>query len=333
MTTRADTDWFRDAGWGAFMHYLARGASAPGPAEITTNEWNRRIDAFDAAGLADQLQQIGAAYFFLTIGQNSGFYLSPNETYDSLVGRSPSRCSRRDLVADMIGALAGSGIRLMVYLPSHAPAHDRRAVEALKCTPRWDASAWQLRPGTYLREGDVDDRLSEFQRNWEAVIREWSLRWGAGVAGWWFDGCYHADRMYRCAEEPNFRSFAAAAKAGNPDSLVAFNPGVKVPILSLTEHEDYTAGEIANALPVQSGSSWTPPLGRFVDGAQLHVLTFLGEYWGRGRPRLPDELVVGYTKHVNAVEGVITWDVPPTPVGLIAEPLLRQLGVLRDATR
>jgi len=29
-----------------------------------------------------------------------------------------------------------------------------------------------------------------------------------------------------------------AAKAGNPDSIIAFNPGVKTPVISLTEHEE-----------------------------------------------------------------------------------------------
>ncbi len=50
--------------------------------------------------------------------------------------------------------------------------------------------------------------------------------------------------MYRTEEPPNFVSFAAAARAGNPDSIIAFNPGVVPRILSVTPHEDYTAGEI-----------------------------------------------------------------------------------------
>ena len=43
-------------------------------------------------------------------------------------------------------------------------------------------------------------------------------RWGQKVWGWWFDGCYFADAMYRHPDAPNFASFAAAAKAGNPDA-------------------------------------------------------------------------------------------------------------------
>ena len=38
-------------------------------------------------------------------------------------------------------------------------------------------------------------RLEGFQRNWEAIIREWSLRWGKSVSGRWIDGCCFADQM------------------------------------------------------------------------------------------------------------------------------------------
>jgi hypothetical protein len=35
-----------------------------------------------------------------------------------------------------------------------------------------------------------------------------------------------------------------------------------------------------------------------------------GTNWGEGKPRFVDEFVIGYTKHVNEKEGVVTWDVP-----------------------
>jgi hypothetical protein len=43
----------------------------------------------------------------------------------------------------------------------------------------------------------VGGRLAELQRNWEAVVRERPVRWGKSVSGWWIDGCYFADQMYR----------------------------------------------------------------------------------------------------------------------------------------
>lgn len=305
MTTRSDTDWFRDARWGVFTHYL-------GQPTMSAVEWNRQVDAFDVRGLADQLESVGAGYYFMTIGQNSGHYCAPNTTYDKLTGIRPSKCSERDLIADLHDALRPKGIKLLVYLASGAPDKDPVAVKKLE----WEFGAWEPRSSK---------RLGEFQVKWEAIIREWSVRWGGKIGGWWIDGCYFADDMYRHPEPPNFQSFAAAMKAGNPASIVAFNPEVLTPVVSTTEWEDYTAGEIANAFP-------TCP-GRWIDGAQFHVLSYLGEVWGGGVPRFPDSFVVGYTRHVNAHEGVVTWDVPITSGGQIPPSFLEQLAAVGKATR
>lgn len=316
---RANADWFRDAGWGVFTHYL-------GGRDMPAEDWNKRVDDFDVKGLAGQLASIGTRYYFITIGQNSGHYCSPNSTYDSFVGIQPSKCSERDLISDLHDALHPNGIKLMVYLPSGAPAADPIAVQKLGWEWGFKGRDW---PGSGTEK--TGKRLAEFQTKWEAVIREWSLRWGKKVCGWWVDGCYFADEMYRHPEPPNFRSFAAALKAGNPDSLVAFNPGVRTPVISLTAYEDYTAGEIMKGFPVCPGPWYgdsLPRPGRWVDGAQYHVLCYLGEYWGKGVPRFPDEFVVGYTKLVMAHEGVVTWDVPIEEAGLIAQPFVNQLTAL-----
>ena len=326
-----NTDWFHEAKWGLFMHFLAAPASG-GAADFGVDEWNRQVDAFDVDRLAGQLAEAGAGYFYLTLGQNTGYYCSPNATYDALVGRTPSRLSRRDLVADLHRALTPLGIRTMVYLPSHAPAHDLEAISRLRCTPPFECPRWSYRPDSYSAEegARTDARVSEFQRYWESIIREWSERWRESVQGWWFDGCYYADQMYREPDAPNFASFAAAAKAGNPASLVAFNPGVKCPVISWSDVEDYTAGEISECLPVSTERS---PKSRFVEGAQYHILSYLGASWGRGSLRFPDELVVGFTRHVNSVGGVVTWDVPVGERGTLTDATRRQLAALRAATR
>ncbi len=305
---RANTDWFRDSGWGVFCHYLIS-------LDTPTDAWNAQVDGFDVHALAQQLDSVGAPTFFITLGQNSGHYCAPNPVYDELVGIHPSKCSQRDLVADLYAALQPRGIRLMVYLPSGAPSQDPVAMARLDW--RWGFErAWPWFGGAQTGE-----RLAAFQLRWEAVIREWSQRWGDRVSGWWFDGCYFADAMYRHPDPPNFSSLAAAAKAGNANSLVAFNPGVLTPVISLTEHEDYTAGEIADAFPVCPG--------RWVNGAQFHVLSYLGENWSRGELRFPDEFVSGYTQHVVERGGVVTWDVPISAAGEIPTAYLDQLAALR----
>lgn len=321
-------DWFHEARWGVLLHYLGAPPSSDGGAELTAEKWNERIDAFDTAALAEQLASTGAKYCVFTIGQNSGHYCSPNATYDKIVGIRPSKCSRRDLIADLAKALAPHGIRLMVYLPSGAPAADPVARKKLQW--RWG------RPGGWQLPGEpTGGRLVEFQRNWEAVVRQWSSRWGRNVHGWWIDGCYFADEMYRHPDEPNFASFAAALKAGNPDSLVAFNPGVKLPVVCHSEHEDYTAGEVTlekvpEALQSCPGR-WIERGGKRV---QYHLLSYLGTSWCRGeRPALSDDVIIGYTRRLNQQGGVITWDVPISTAGEIPQPFIDQLTALGEALR
>ncbi len=318
-----NTDWFRDARWGVMTHYLGAPPSSSGGEELTAQMWNRQIDAFDVEGLADQIASTGAGYLLFTIGQNSGHFCAPNATYDKFVGISPSKCSSRDLVADLGRALKKRNVRLLVYLPSGAPAAD--PVARKKLGWRWGRTGgWQL-PGE-----PVGGRLVEFQRKWEAVIREWSLRWGDLVAGWWIDGCYFPDQMYYFEDEPNFASLAASMRAGNPRSIVAFNPGVVVPVVVHTKHEDYTAGEVTlKRLPEAVAAC----PGRWLqhDGAkvQFHILTYLGESWCRGeRPQWPDEKVIGITRDIGEKGGVVTYDVPIQTGGLIPETFVKQLRAM-----
>ena len=114
-----NSDWFHEAGWGVFTHWC-KGAASP-------DEYNARVDAFDVDLLVQQLVEIGTPYYFITLGQCSGYYCAPNPTYDAVVGYEQSHCSRRDLVSDIATALAPHGIRLMLYLASEGPAGDPAA--------------------------------------------------------------------------------------------------------------------------------------------------------------------------------------------------------------
>jgi hypothetical protein len=302
--------WMKEARWGVMNHYLADWKAREQKEQMTVEKWNGMIDHFDVEGLAGQLHSVAAGYYLVTIGQNSGYYLSPNAAYDRFAGIQPSKCSRRDLVADLYQALHQRGIRLLVYLPSGAPAGDAAAQRAL---------GWQ--------NGPLRNR--EFQLKWEAVIREWSVRWGSKVDGWWFDGCYWPNVMYRTDDSPNFASFAAAARAGNPKAVVAFNPGVYTRILSLTPHEDYTAGETVFPDHV---SIFRSADGK-VDGTQVHVLSYLGSRWGVGEPRFATEDVVKWSQEIRRHGGAITWDVPVQAGGLISQPFLAQLSAVGRALR
>lgn len=316
-----NTEWFSQARWGLLCHWLGGAPSSDGGAELTSEVWNDRVDAFDVEGLADQLESIGAPYFFITVGQNSGHYIAPNETYDRYVGIEPSKCSRRDLVSDLHDALSSRGIDLLLYLPAHVPAAEPVAVERLE----WE---WGFKGGWPQGWGPerTGKRQISFQIKWEEIIRDWSMRWGDKVRGWWIDGCYFADEMYRFDEAPNFQSLTAAFKAGNPDSIVAYNPGIFAPVICHSESDDYTAGEVADALPAEP-VDW---VARGDHKARAHILSYLGEFWCKGSPRFPDPFVVEYTRHITSKGGVITWDVPILESGLIPDPFLRQLARISE---
>lgn len=315
--------WLGERKWGVFMHFLAGPAGSGAGARVTAQEWNCRVDRFDVLALAQQLAECEAGYFCLTLGQNSGHFCSPNETYDHLTGITPSKCSRRDLVAELYDALAPYDIKLMVYLPSHAPMAEPAAVRALGCIPPWDFLKWSPGKGVFRAdEAESDSRIAGFQRNWEGIIREWSKRWGKKVCGWWIDGCYYCDKLYDFPDAPNFGSFADAMRAGNPDSAVCWNSGVCYPPRIVSEEEDYTAGEVNEPQRVD-------PLGARVGQAQFHLLSYLGRTWGQGPVRFTEDEMIAHTRAFTDYGGAVTWDVPLDDYGRIlpdAMAVLRPLG-------
>jgi hypothetical protein len=137
-----------------------------------------------------------------------------------------------------------------------------------------------------------------------------------------------------------YQAYTDAMKTGNPEALVSYNTGPigwsPEPKKPATPYEDFLAGEVNWRLPVSGVRPWDQKayyVGPDILGDQLHFLTFLGTFWGLGEPRFPDELVVGWTKHINNHGGTISWDVPLTYSGLIPESHFRQLEVLAEATR
>jgi hypothetical protein len=159
-----NTDWFSQAKYGIFIHFLPSG-----------KDGLKKVEQFDAGALASQLEELGAGYFIVTLGQNSGYFNSPNAAYEERTGYQPGeRCSTRDLPLDLARALQAKGIRLMLYLPCQVPNEDARAQKAFG-----------------LPQGAKDQPIdTAFAERWCEVIQEWSDRYGDKVAGWWFDGGY-----------------------------------------------------------------------------------------------------------------------------------------------
>ena len=237
-TSASRLDWFKDARYGVFMHFLPDASRARSLSFV---------DKFDVDALAGQLEAMGARYLVITLGQNSGYFNAPNAAYDKTTGYAPGeRCAKRDLPLDLYRALHAKGIRLMLYLPCQAPNRDARAQQAFG-----------------LAQGPKDQPIDvAFARKWAQVIQEWADRYGDKVCGWWFDGGYKGVHF----DEAIARIYADAVKHGNPQAIVTFNPGVK--LIRYTQAEDYTAGELNKAV---RGSSHVP-LGRRLAMARVDIL-------------------------------------------------------------
>jgi len=299
--TDSGRTWLADAGYGVFVHYLGGGP-----------DWDKTVDSFDVERFAGQIAQTGAAYLIFTLGQNSGYYCSPNATYEKYAGyQSGQRCSRRDLPMEIAEALHKRGIRLMLYLPSRSPQEDKQAMAGLS-----DVHEYQPAP-------------QEFTRKWSEVIREWSLRYGKKVCGWWFDGSYNRAGWDDLSKPYNWNTWAAAVRAGNPDSIIAFNPGADIrhAFNKLTDQQDYTAGE-------QNEFGATPQSNPAQGGLQWQLLSYLGTQWARADgPRKSDEWMIDYIRKVNAQTSAVTMDIHCSPDGRIYEPHLKQLIAIREAIR
>jgi hypothetical protein len=296
-----NTDWFRDAGFGIMVHYLSSNITPDGGSK----EWNEAVESFDSERFAYQASEAGAGFVMFTLGQNSGYYCSPNATFDSIVGVKPGElCSNRDLPMDLIRELKKYNIPLILYLPSNPPISNRLVSEKFRYSFNKDSATSQYN-----------------QPILEEMIREWSLRYGDGVKGWWFDGLYswNAIRSTRMdmSLKHNISTHTLAAKAGNKKSLITYNYGFgKIQVN--TPYCDYSSGEKQTIDEIPS-SRWVE------DGVQWFLFTYLGEKWGGKGQQFKTVELVEKARLIVENEGVLCLEVVTDAKGDILPHHLEQI--------
>ena len=212
------THWMHGR-WGLMVHWLypqtapCEGVSAP--------SFDAAVEAFDLDGFLIDFAKTGADWLMFTIGQNTGYYASPNSVLDQFVG--PGHSSRRDLISQMAAGVKSQGKRFIPYLPSEVAAQSE-----------------EVRTGFAWNPADQ----SEFQLRYTAFIREYAERLGRNLDAWWFDGCYDWDIFNN--QTYDWPLWCGAARAGNPEAALAFNDGSfylrkQEPISAC---HDYLSGEI-----------------------------------------------------------------------------------------
>jgi hypothetical protein len=251
--------------------------------------WDKAVAKFDVAALAQDVRATGAKYAIFSVGQTSGFYSAPNQFFLKRTGTKLGQyLPRRDLVLDVARALKKYQIPTLVYIaaegPTAAPVNIRHTFPAR------------------------DDRASaENRASMNAMIQEWSKRWGKEIAGWWIDGCYPSVNGFSnpVDGEANIGKLLTATKAGNPAALSTCNASSNL-FKTLSTREDYIAGEEL--------TFHRYPRSRFVQhrgkNIQWHTISHLGDRWGAaGTGRYDVDRLASYVQHVSDLGGVVTIDV------------------------
>jgi len=172
---------------------------------FTASQWNAAVNSFDVASFAAQVKATGAKNILLMLGQNTGYYCSPNSTYEGYAGVAPgTRCSTRDLPMEIADALAPLGIGMYLYLPEDVGWGDKKAANGFGLS--------SLAVANWVVDGS-------FTPKWNAVIKTWADRYGAKVKGWFFDG-YEIRWGVTQAMAQTYRNTCLAA---NPCGIVTFN--------------------------------------------------------------------------------------------------------------
>ena len=236
-----------DAKFGVFSHFLYGdpGADTQVPPDY---DWSARVDAVDVDHIARTLHEMGAGYYFITIMQCQKYMIAPNATYDRIAGTKPGEaCARRDLIMDLANALEKYHIDLYLYFTGDGPFRDE------VIGPKF---------GFGPKRGKV---TRQFVENWASVLKEYALRYGDKVKGWWMDGCYdyfdYTDELLDIYHE--------AMLAGNPDAIAAWNNGVQDTEKRWYGGEDFLAGE--------QNDFENLPKSAFVDGVRCHILAPIGK--------------------------------------------------------
>jgi len=226
-------------------------------------------DQFNVPRFLEEFQRTGAGWLIFTIGQNTGYYASPNALLDTWAGAG--HCTRRDLVGEIAQGVHRMGKRFIAYLPCEVNAN----------ATLHGAFKWNNTHGT--------DQAT-FQPQYTQFLREWAQRWGKHLDGWWLDGCYTWPEFHH--SKMNWPLWYEALRAGNPDALVTFNDGsfctgIERPIQN---DFDYTPGEVEILVDgaIRFGRSADDPqylpTTRFVQGTvcQWHALVPIDAFWAHG---------------------------------------------------
>lgn len=325
-TVPADnTAWMRQARFGLFMHYqyrillgysVATRPKFPQPAEMSAVQWNRFVDGFDVQGFARQMAEAKVGWVIFCIDDHYyAWPCSPNQAFDRFTGYEPGeKCSRRDLISDLVDALNARGVKLICYFAG---------LNGYMKEPK--VTAGLLDDGNNLTAPSPQSRARRL-----AILKEYTDRFGGRIAGWWFDGI----EQNTYSEQPDdWSTIGSIVRSANSRAVIAFSFGGNERACIRPGVDDYTAGDTWSKqdltrltpehLPAQNGILW-------------HGKIYCGNvYHGQGTSnQFTDDELIRWIKTCNSQGGVCTLDWPFDPkTGLLKDFGFEQLKRISRAVR
>ena len=301
---RANTSWMVAANYGLMFHWTSQSMPREGP----PLSYCDAVRKFDVEKFANIVSQTGAGFVVFTTSHAGFYFPGPNQVIDSIL---PGRTCPRDLVADLADALNRRHIRLELYFH---PGHD-------------DAPWWQ--------RTHFDEDKSAYFKQWRAIVSSIGNRYGSRLAGWWFDDAAFTYYPFN----PDWEQMTAAARAGNPDRVVAYNSWI---LPKLNDFYDVFAGENAfwkakyedlESLPVGG-------TGRYTDGPQkglqAEITVLINRDWGHfklnepiGPPRFSADAIVPMLKDALSRKEVPLLDLEVYQDGTISPETIQLFQEIR----
>lgn len=241
-----------------------------------------------AKKLLSEILEISPTHVIITLGQNEGLYF-PNSSYlKKRCGSDYNVVKNSEIAFDyMLNELNKHGVNPIFYLTFRAPQSNKKIIDCLGDTT------------------EQEPTTSIFIQHWSNVIEEWGGRYAQRFNGWWFDGAYNINGI----ADSDWRKLCKAI-VGSGNSIVAFNAGEggDRALKKIAPCQTITAGEF-NTLPKVNNI-------KISNGLRLHVLTFSGDWWGKGGLRFSSDSVVrtisNYPKNT-----LVTFDVEVLEDGMI----------------
>lgn len=306
------TNWFKDAGFGLFVHWTSFSLPENATEKDLNKDYEKRlkdyfqaVEEFDVEFFTNQVVESGAKFLFITTSHADLHLPFPLKELDDIV---PNHTAKRDLIGEIADALAKHNIKTLLYFNGEGSTDP-----------------------DYNKKVKFRENPKEHAEYCYKITEAISKKYGDKIAGWWIDCCYEAWICEGRGLRYDYKRYAEALRAGNPDSIVAFN------FRGTEEWGSEWGRDIADFQAGEENDIINLPEHRFSgeSGLQWFALCWMDDYWvhekiGTPTPVHDNDKVVDYIKKIIDKEGVFAYNTAPYRNGHISEATMNQLRYIKN---